>query len=1687
MSLDTSLQRNIQLEIERALQLATAQHQAGGLQLAEELYLTILQLNPSHPDANHNLGVLAVQKNQPAAGLSYFLAALDADPARAQYWISYINALFQADQREKAQQVLALARQQGLKGDEVEALALQLEGTQTPVAAPDVSTAVANDNLKKPKAKPVLPPKKYPGLQEINALSALFNKGRYAEVLPLAKKMTERYPMHGQGWKALGIAFIQTAKNAEALVPMKKAAELLPDDIGVHNYLGNTLNEMGYLKEAEASYQRILQIKPNHAEAYSNLGNNLKNQGRLNEAEASYSMALQLNPNYAEAHNNLGNTLWELSRLDEAETCFRRAIQLKPDFVAAHCNLGNNLRSQGKLNEAEASYRQALKLKPTFVEAHNNLAVTLKELGRLDEAVTSCRRAVEIKPDYADAHSNLGAALRETGKLDDAVVSFRRALALKPDFAEASSNLGGILRVLGQLDEAVERCRNALQIQPDYPEAHCNLGGALKELGRLDEAEASCRRALQIKPDYVEVHSNLGTVLQAQGKFDAAIDSHLTTLTLRPDFQEARMNLGFAQLSCGQLTEGWKNHEFRIELDKKRFPHLPFWAGKSLAGKSILISGEQGIGDEIMFASQYAEITAQADRCVIECTRKLVPLFTRSFPKAFIVPKLNPPHPATQVKFDYQCAAGSLAQWLRPNIASFPQQNNFLKPDPERVAYWGTRLAELGPGPKIGFCWRSGITTGERNLHYTTLDQWGPIFTQPGVHFINLQYDECNAELDEARTKFGVPLHNFPEVDMYNDLDETAALIHALDLVISAPTAAFPLAAAQGVNTWVMSYGISWATLGTDHDPWFPSVQFFIRQWNQPWNEIIKNISSQLQLQLHVDEAQPDKAALQQTIRQEIDNALSQAIAQHQSGNLQLAGQLYRAILQLDHYHPDANHNLGILEVQKNQPAIALSYLLTALDAEPTKAPYWISYIDALILSGQTEDAKQILTLARQQGLEGEKVDALMQRLDANPIESTDIPVDPPVATPEVSQKTKLKTKPDTNKKKQPGSKEVNALSELFAKGKYSEAVPHAQQMTERFPYSSMGWKALGIALMQTGKNAEALVPMQKATELMPEDADAHNNLGNILHDIGRLEEAERSYRRVLQIKPAYAEVQCNLGNNLKSQGRTKEAEACYNKALQLKSDYTDALNNLGNMLLEQEKFSDAEISFRRILKIKPDCAQAHNNLSIALKKQARLDEALESGRKAVLINPLSADTYNNLGGILRDLGKLDEAASSFRHALAIKPEFAEACSNLGGTLRELKQLDEGMAWCRKALTLNPEFAGAYSNMAGIQKELGQLDDAIASCRRAIEIDPSYFYAYSNQGSTLETQGKFEAAITSFRQALTLKPDFQQARTNLGFSQLSCGQLAEGWENHEFRASIDRKRFIRYPYWEGENLAGKSILIWGEQGIGDEIMFASLFSEVIGMAAHCTIECAAKLVPLFTRSFPSAHIVPSSNPPHTSTQLGFDYQCAAGSLAQWLRPTIESFPQQNNFLKPDPERVAYWKDRLAELGPGPKIGFCWRSGITTGERNLHYTILDQWGPIFTLPGVHFINLQYDECAAELNEARTKFGVPLHNFPEVDMYNDLNETAALIQAMDLVISAPTAVSVIAAAQGMKTWVMSYGISWETHGTSYNPWFSTLHYFTRPWNLPWEGIIEEVARQLKLTIRGAQSNGHGKVPP
>ena len=374
----------MELTIEQALQQGVSAHKEGKLQEAERFYQAILQSQPAHPDANHNLGVLAVSVNKADSALPLFKTALEANPKVEQFWLSYIDALIKEKQFDNAKQVLEQAKTQGIAKEKLNVLEIQLTPI-TQVNEPEL--ALQNKSLslsqkrkksseqKKRKKATKQNLKTYnPSQEQLSSLLEHYQNGRFSDAEKLAKFITQEFPKHQFGWKVLGAVLQQTGRSVESLIPMQKSVQLAPQDAEAHSNLGATLKEAGRLDEAEASFKRAIALKPDYAEAHSNLGATLRELGRLDESEASYTRAIALKPDYAEAHGNLGNTSLELGRLDEAEASYKQAIALKPDYAEAHGNLGVMLQELGRLDEAEASYKQAIALKPDHAQAKHMLA-----------------------------------------------------------------------------------------------------------------------------------------------------------------------------------------------------------------------------------------------------------------------------------------------------------------------------------------------------------------------------------------------------------------------------------------------------------------------------------------------------------------------------------------------------------------------------------------------------------------------------------------------------------------------------------------------------------------------------------------------------------------------------------------------------------------------------------------------------------------------------------------------------------------------------------------------------------------------------------------------------------------------------------------------------------------------------------------------------------------------------------------------------------------------------------------------------------------------------------------------------------------------------------------------------------------------------------------------------------------
>ncbi len=575
-------------------------------------------------------------------------------------------------------------------------------------------------------------------------------------------------------------------------------------------------------------------------------------QGNRDRAEQLLQAILTIEPNHAAALHRLGIVWVETGRAEQAVEAMRKAASLEPDSAAYHGDLGAALQTCGRREEAVLEYRQALLQNPDFVDTLANLGGNLRDLGQFEEAVALLERAVTLNNSHIGAQMNLGLTLLDLKRYTESKPCLERWIALEPGNHAAHRTLGNWYENQNLKRDAAQHYWRALQLKPDSFEAANNLGTCLSDGGYRADAMTLYRKALELVPDHSDVWSNLGVAANSMGDPLTALDCQNRALALDPTSAAARWNRSSCLLALGRLKQGWEDYEFRFEAHpdtRKRRPFpQPVWDGSDLSGKKILVWMEQGLGDEIFFASMIPDLLRAGAHCVLECERRLVTLFARSFPGAKVVPASDPPFtPTLQPDIDFQIPAGSLPRWLRPTIESFPKVRGYLAPDPVLIGRWKKRVAKLVEGPKVGICWRSSLHGGARSLQYPQLSQLAPLLRTPGIQFVNLQYDDCTRELSEAQRLFGTHIHVWDDMDLKNDQEGMAALISTLDLVVSAQTAVAEMAGAVGVPTWSMvrNTGV-WNGLGQNYSPWQPSMQFWTCGANDPWEPMIEKIAVEL-------------------------------------------------------------------------------------------------------------------------------------------------------------------------------------------------------------------------------------------------------------------------------------------------------------------------------------------------------------------------------------------------------------------------------------------------------------------------------------------------------------------------------------------------------------------------------------------------------------------------------------------------------------------------------------------------------------------------------------------------------------------------------------------------------------------------------------------------------------------------
>jgi tetratricopeptide (TPR) repeat protein len=667
----------------------------------------------------------------------------------------------------------------------------------------------------------------------------------------------------------LGNLLARSGDAAGAEKSYRRALRVDPQNADAHLNLGKLQFERGD-REARRSLKTAQRLSARSVEAQMSVGRLEEREGNAQLALNCYLTATKLNPSFAPAFIAAGNAQLLLDKTREAEESYRTAVRLNPESPDAHFNLANVLREDGRVLEAIELYRIALDFSPKGAsDIQNNLGLALSELGQHREAKTAITKSIEIAGDSSDGWSNLGNLMRADGRLEEAAEIHRKVTELSPDNAAGWNNLGATLADLESIDDAEAAFRKATLLDPKSDEAFFNLGKHLSIFGDEQAAVEMLEHALSLNPQNAAAYTQLGFVAQNRGQLSEAADFYRKSLTLSRDSSIARHNLGSVQSSLGNVDglnlmeetvreqpdsaelhwgfgerlllhqrfhEGWKEYEWRKQVDKFVDQHRSFdqpqWDGSPLDGKTILLYAEQGQGDTLQFA-RYAELVAQrGGRVVLEVQRSLksllqgLPGVAECIAQGDALPEFVTYAPLMSLPYLFDTNAGTIP----PPSSSFSER--FASP------------VESNSALQVGIVWAGGSKDKRDRLRSTSLAQWSELATIDGIEFTSLQAGEPAEQANEEGNGFRF----VGDCGSVKDFADTAAIIAGLDLVITVDTAVAHLAGTMGKPVWILLYNpVDWRWgLEGEQSPWYPTARLF-RQFNQEgWTPVFERVAASL-------------------------------------------------------------------------------------------------------------------------------------------------------------------------------------------------------------------------------------------------------------------------------------------------------------------------------------------------------------------------------------------------------------------------------------------------------------------------------------------------------------------------------------------------------------------------------------------------------------------------------------------------------------------------------------------------------------------------------------------------------------------------------------------------------------------------------------------------------------------------
>ncbi len=595
----------------------------------------------------------------------------------------------------------------------------------------------------------------------------------------------------------------------------------------------------------------------------------------------------------------------------------------------------------------------------------------------------------------------------------------------------------------------------------------------------------------------------------------------------------------------------------------------------------------------------------------------------------------------------------------------------------------------------------------------------------------------------------------------------------------------------------------------------------------------------------------------------------------------------------------------------------------------------------------------------------------------------------------------------------------------------------------------------------------EARAPLQNAIELFTR---------------GQLGPAETACRNVLEIDPDQPVALNLLGLIAQRAGNADAAIRFFSLTIEKAPGFPDAQNNLGNLLLERGELNQASACFDKAVKLNPKFAEAFYNRSRVGAKLGEVDKALHDCDMAIKLRPKYPEAHNGKGIILSLQDRFDEAIESYRAALAINPDFPDALTNLSLLLSSEEQFEEAESLARRAVELFPRSPKAHNNLGIVLRNKGNFSEAVESFRAAIERNPDNAESYDNLGNAFYNLGDLEEAMACYQESLSLLPENPTARNNMSLIQLLDGDFAQGWRNYECRLQVVGYNATEHPAmslgreWQGEDVSGKNILLWSEQGVGEQVLFAGLIAELSERGASVSVQCDSRLVPLLSRSFPDASFMDEKGL-KSVVKEDFDFNAAVGNIGKWLRPDLSAFTEPMAYLQADVTKSKELREKYLSHGYNKLIGLAWKSsGPSYGERKSISP--EDLAPILKIPDTTFVDLQYGDVESDREVLRTLADGRFIVDEDIDQMASLDDFAAQISALDGVVTISNTTAHFAGALGLPTALMLGKVPlwyWQL-GRTDSLWYPHVHLFRQSELDDWSGVARDVASFLPTLTSG-----------